>query len=86
MVPLHFNNQKHLQLIFFFSEILHICIFLLNKFKILGCFNPTLGQIWTNPAVELNVYIQFLTQKVGLVHIWPKVGLKQPSIFLECGK
>jgi len=20
----------------------------------------------------------------GLVHIWPKVGLKQPSIFLEC--
>jgi len=20
----------------------------------------------------------------GFVHIWPKIGLKQPSIFLEC--
>jgi len=27
----------------------------------LGCFNPTLGQIWTNPAVGLNFYITFLT-------------------------
>ncbi len=41
MVPLNFNNQKHLQLIdfmlkkhfFFFLEILHIYIFLLNKFR-----------------------------------------------------
>ncbi len=40
MVPLNFNNQKHLQLIdfmlknifSFFLEILHIYIFLLNKF------------------------------------------------------
>ncbi len=39
MVPLNFNNQKHLQLIdfmlkkyYFFLEILHIYIFLLNKF------------------------------------------------------
>ncbi len=33
MVPLNFNNQKHLQLIFnIVSEILHIYIFLLNKF------------------------------------------------------
>ncbi len=37
-IPLNFNNQHHLQLIdfmiyfLFFSEILHICIFLLNKF------------------------------------------------------
>jgi len=21
--------------------------------KMLGCFNPTLGQIWTNPAIGL---------------------------------
>ncbi len=39
MVPLNFNNQKHLQLIdfilkkaFIFPEILHIDIFHLNKF------------------------------------------------------
>jgi len=25
----------------------------------LGCFNPTLGQIWTNPAVGLN-FVKFL--------------------------
>jgi len=24
-----------------------------------GCFNPILGQIWTNPAVGLNVLIAF---------------------------
>jgi len=29
----------------------------------LGCFNPTLGQIWTNPAVGLNFYITFLTSR-----------------------
>ncbi len=36
MVPLNLNSQKHLQLMFFlfvcFFEILHIYIFLLNKF------------------------------------------------------
>jgi len=32
----------------------------------LGCFNPTLGQIWTNPAVGLNFYITFLTY----TYIW----------------
>jgi len=47
----------------------------------LGCFDPTLGQIWTNPAVGLNFNITFLTQHFGFVHIWPKIGLKQPSIF-----
>jgi len=47
----------------------------------LGCFNPTLGQIWTNPAVGLHFYITFLTQHFRFVHIWPKIGLKQPSIF-----
>jgi len=23
-------------------------------FKMLGCFNPILGQIWTNPAIGLH--------------------------------
>jgi len=32
--------------------------------KMLGCFNPTLGQIWTNPAIGLNFYFvcPYLTQ------------------------
>jgi len=29
----------------------------------------------------LNFYITFLTQHFGFVHIWPKIGFKQPSIF-----
>jgi len=36
----------------------------------LGCFNPILDQIWANPAIEFE-----------FVHILPKIGLKQPSIF-----
>jgi len=28
--------------------------------KLLGCFNPSLGQIWTNPATGLNFLIIFL--------------------------
>jgi len=27
----------------------------------LGCFNPTLGQIWTNPAIGLKFLLTFLT-------------------------
>jgi len=40
----------------------------------LGCFNPTLGQIWTNPAIGLNFYIAFLTQRLGpyLTQSWVK--------------
>jgi len=48
----------------------------------LGCFNPTLGQIWTNPAVGLNFYIAFLSQHLVLSIFDPKIGLKQPSIFV----
>jgi len=40
--------------------------------KMLGCFNPTLGQIWTNPAVGLNFYITFLTQHLSIFD--PKLG------------
>jgi len=43
----------------------------------LGCFNPTLGQIWTNPAVGLNFYITFLT---------PQNWVKTTQHFLECKK
>jgi len=38
----------------------------------LGCFNPSLGQIWTNSANELNVYILHILHTnptFGFVHI-----------------
>jgi len=47
----------------------------------LGCFNPSLGQIWTNSAIGLHVCFN---PTFGFVHIWLKGGLKQPNIFLEC--
>jgi len=31
----------------------------LHSKKILGCFNPTLGQTWTNPAIGLHFYPNF---------------------------
>jgi len=43
----------------------------------LGCFNPNLGQIWTNPNVGLTLNFN---PTIGFVHIGPKFGLKQPSI------
>jgi len=45
--------------------------------KKLGCFNPTLGQIWTNPDIGLNdILMTFLTQRLGLSIFDPNVGLK----------
>ncbi len=41
---------------------LHINLYTLKN---AGLFQPNLGQIWTNPAVGLNFYITFLTQKLG---------------------
>jgi len=37
--------------------------------QMLGCFKPILGQIWTNPAVGLNLLIAFLNPTFGFVHI-----------------
>jgi len=39
----------------------------------LGCFNPTLGQIWTNPGTGLHFFITFLTQRLGLFIFDPKL-------------
>jgi len=47
----------------------------------LDCFNPILGQIWTNPNVGLKNAINKFNPTAGFVHIWPKIGLKQSSIF-----
>jgi len=47
-----------------------------NSFKTVvsdGCFNPILGQIWTNPAIGLH-YITFLTLCLSLPIFEPKLG------------
>jgi len=41
----------------------------LSKHKMLGCFNPNMGQIWTDPAIGLNLFIHFFNPTVGFVHI-----------------
>jgi len=42
--------------------------------KMLGCFNPTLGQTGTNMDIGLHFYITFLTQPLGLSIFYPKLG------------
>jgi len=38
-----------------------MCVFIHScTLKMLGCFNPILGQIWTNPAI--GSYLEYLTQ------------------------
>jgi len=43
----------------------------------LGCFNPNLGQIWTNPNVGLKMSFKMLTKLHG-TFLTPNLGL---SIF-----
>jgi len=45
-----------------------------HTLKMLGCFNPTLGQIWTNPAIVLHFLIAFFTQRLVLSIFDPKLG------------
>jgi len=42
--------------------------------KMLGCFNPILGQIWTNPNVGLKMSFKHLTQWLSLSIFDPKMG------------
>jgi len=49
--------------------------------KMLGCFNPTLGQIWTNPNNGLKISLKTVTQWLGLSIFDPKLGLNNPAIF-----
>jgi len=39
----------------------------------LGWFNSILGQLWTNPAIGLNLLITFLTQRLDLSVFDPKL-------------
>jgi len=40
----------------------------------LGGFNPTLGQTWTNSPIGLIFLIRFLTERLGLSIFDPKLG------------
>jgi len=40
----------------------------------LGCLNPILGQIWTNPNVGLKKQLINSTQDLGLSIFDPKLG------------
>jgi len=57
----------------------NMCLHALKK--MLGHFNPNLGQIWTNPNVGLKMYSRkwklgyIFYSTFGFVHIWPKFGL-----------
>jgi len=44
----------------------------------LGCFNPN---VWLKCNLKIFNYI--FNPTFGFVHIWPKFGLKQPSIFVS---
>jgi len=57
----------------------------------LGCFNPNLGQTWTNPNVGLKMQLKNLQLKVkvevgnlpqhlGLSIFYPKLGSNNPSV------
>jgi len=37
----------------------------------MGCFNPTLGQIWTNPANGLFFLNYIFNPMAGFIHILP---------------
>jgi len=51
----------------------------------LGCFNPILGQIWTNSNNGLKMSFKNVTKWLGLSIFDPKIGLKQPTFFfLQC--
>jgi len=66
---------------------------------VLGCFNPNLGQIWTNPNVGLKMSTQlqlslstviflitFLTHHFEFVHILPQIWVETTQHFLEFNK
>jgi len=49
--------------------------------EMLGCFNPCLGQMWTNPSVGFKNVIKKFKPTVGFVHI-----LLQTWIFWEVAR
>jgi len=47
----------------------------------MGCFNPSLGQIWTNSSHWVKCLNYIFNPTFGFVHILPTFELKQPSMF-----
>jgi len=47
----------------------------------LGCFNPNLGQKWTNPAIGLHFLITPLTQCLSLSIFDPQLASNNPAFF-----
>jgi len=56
----------------------------IESVPMLGCLNPNLGQIWTNPNVGLKMstftfnckfFNYIFNPTFGFVKIWPKFGL-----------
>jgi len=59
--------------------------------EMLGCFNPCLGQMWTNPNVGFKRFIKKFKPTVGFVHIllqtwifWEVARLFLSVFFLPC--
>jgi len=50
----------------------------------LGCFNPTLGQIWTNPAVGLNFLHYIFNPTFRVCPYLTQNWVKTTQHFLEC--
>jgi len=46
-----------------------------------GLFQPKFGSIMDKPSNWVNILNYIFNPKFGFVHILPKIGLKQPSIF-----
>jgi len=44
----------------------------------LGCFNPYLGQIWTNPNVGLKMQLKNVKLKVKVEVFNPNLGSNNP--------
>jgi len=48
----------------------------------LGCFNPILGQKWTNPAIGFKMSFKNVTQWLGSSIFDPKLGYNNPAFTL----
>jgi len=49
-----------------------------------GLFQPKFGSNIDKPSKWVNILNDIFNPKFEFAHILPKIGLKQPSIFLEC--
>jgi len=60
-----------------------VCIYIHSK-KMLDILNLILGKNLDKPSHSVKNVIEKCNPMAGFVRILPKIGLKQPSIFLKC--